>query len=110
MKLKVYPANYVDSLEEKMKDDTQAVGIEEMSITYIQPADTNSSSDEVQFLTIKTSCACSVPVDADIENEGYYYDISIPEGQHWSVNSGEELKALVDDFEQRLYGKTKNKK
>ena len=109
MKLKVYPANYIEQLEEKMKDGTMAVGIEEMSITYVQPADTNSSDGD-QFLTIKTACACSVPIDADIENEGYYYDIFIPEGQHWSINSGEELKALVDDFEQRLYGITKKKK
>ena len=108
MKLKIYPANYTTQLKEKCSDDIMAVGIDEMSITYVQPADTNSDGD--QFLTIKTACACSVPVDADIEEEGYYYDISIPEGQHWSVNSGEELKALVDDFEQRLYGITKNKK
>ena len=111
MKLKVYPANNINDLEEiATKECCMAVGIDEMSITYVQPADTNSSSDEVQFLTIKTACACSVPVNADIEKEGYYYDISIPEGGHWSISSGDELKALVDDFESRLYGVSRKKK
>ena len=34
-------------------------------------------------------------------------DIRIPEGEHWSIEDGEELKALVDDFKSRLYNKQK---
>ncbi len=78
-----------------------AVGIDEMSITYVQPADTNSSSDEVQSIKITSRLACCCTEE---EPEAFYFDIEIPEG-HWSVEDGEELKALIDDFKTRLYGK-----
>lgn len=95
---KIVPYNFTDHLEE---DD--AVGIDEMSITYIQPADTNSSSEEIQAITLTSQLPCSLGRDFKEENGGFYIDVTIPEGQHWSVNSGDELKALVDDFEKRIY-------
>lgn len=95
---KIVPYNYIDDLEE---DD--AVGIDEMSITYVQPADTNSSSDEIQTITLTSRLACSLGRDFKEENDGFYIDVTIPDDQHWSVNSGDELKALVDDFNKRIY-------
>lgn len=95
---KIVPYNFTDHLE---KDD--AVGIEEMSITYIQQADTCSSGDDIQSITLTSRMGCSLGRDFKKEDDGFYFDISIPEGEHWSVNSGDELKALVDDFEKRIY-------
>ena len=105
MKTKVIPINYTDELEKaSMEDkDSSYVGIEEMSITYIQPADTNSSSDEVQLLTITSRTAAGADFDSIEKQEGYYFDVSIPDSGHWSVEEGEELKALVDDFKSRMY-------
>ena len=96
----VIPANFTEDLEKKAMDERcGVVGIEEMSITYTQPADTCSSSDEVQYLTITTQMCESV---GDGE-EGFYFNITIPEGEHWSVDDGDSLMALVEDFKKRLY-------
>lgn len=105
MKTKVLPVNYTDDLEKIMREDgiKEAIGIEQMSIIYTQPADTCSSSDEVQSITITTqmSESCQI-IDAE-KQKGFYFDITIPNGEHWSVDDGESLKALIDDFKKRLY-------
>ena len=104
MKTKILPINYTDDLEKVMQEEScSAVGIEEMSITYIQPADTNASSDEIQLLTITSRTAASADLDSVEKQQGYYFDISIPNNTHWSVDEGDSLKALIDDFKQRLY-------
>ena len=107
MKTKVIPINYTDELERASTEDknNNYVGIEEMSITYIQPADTNSPSGEIQLLTITSRTAASADIDSIEKQEGYYFDVSIPDGGHWSVEEGEELKSLVDDFKNRMYMK-----
>ena len=107
METLVIPANYIEDLEKKTVDEKcDVIGIEEMSITYIQPADTCSNSDEVQHLTITTQMGEAV---GDGE-EGFYFNISIPEGEHWSVDDGDSLKALVEDFKKRLYMITDTRK
>ena len=104
MKTKVTPVNYIDDLEKIMQDEKcEAVGIEQMSITYTQPADTCSSSDEVQTITITTQCGASCGIEEAEKQEGFYFDITIPQGQHWSVEDGDSLKALIEDFKKRLY-------
>lgn len=101
----IVPANFPDNLEKQATEEKcSVVGIDEMSITYIQPADTNSSADEVQTITLTTRCGCCF----DDTEEGFYFDITIPEGQHWSVDGGDSLKALVDDFKKRIYMTTCN--
>lgn len=103
MKTKILPVNYTEDLEKIMQDEKcEAVGIDQMSITYIQPADTCSSSDEVQTITITTQCGVACGAEEAKKQEGFYFDITIPEG-HWSVEDGESLKALIDDFKKRLY-------
>ena len=104
MKTKVTPVNYIDGLEKIMQEERcEAVGIDQISITYIQPADTCSSSDEIQTITITTQCGESCGIEEAEKEEGFYFDITIPQGQHWSVGDGDSLKALIDDFKKRLY-------
>ena len=104
MKIKFTPVNYIDDLEKIMQEEgCEAVGIDQISITYIQPADTCSSSDELQTITITTQYGESCGIEEAGKEEGFYFDITIPEGQHWSVGDGDSLKALIDDFKKRLY-------
>ena len=104
MKTKFTPVNYPDDLEKIMQEEEcEAVGIEQMSITYIQPVDTCSSSDEIQTITITTQYGDCCGIKEAEKKEGCYFDITIPEGQHWSVGDGNSLKALIDDFKKRLY-------
>ena len=103
----VIPANYIAELEEKgLREKCGVVGIEEMSVTYVQPADTNSSPDEVQNLTVTTQMAEFVSEGV----ESFYFDISIPKGQHWSIDDGDSLKAIIEDFKKRLYMTTDSRK
>lgn len=104
MKTKVTPVNYIEDLEKIMQDEKcSAVGIDSMSITYMQPADTCSSSDDFQYITITTQCGDACGIEEAEKQEGFYFNISIPEGQHWSIDDGDSLKALIDDFKKRLY-------
>lgn len=100
-KTKIIPINYPDDLEKVMMDEKidSVVGIEEMSITYIQPADTNSSSDDVQLLKVTTRTATCTTLD---DSDAFYFDLEIPEGSHWSIDSGDQIKAIIDDFTKRL--------
>ena len=104
MKTKVLPVNYTDDLENITMSERglTAVGIEQMSITYTQLADTCSSSDDTQIIIITTQCAESCGIEEAEKQEGFYFDITIPEG-HWSVDDGDSLKTLIDDFKKRLY-------
>ena len=104
--MKIVPYNYLDDLERE-----EAVGIESMSITYIQPADTCSDRDEEQVLKIELQSGVSYDKEMfEQGKEGFYFDISLPEGGHWSVDSGEQLAALIDDFKERVYKKTLTEK
>ena len=105
MKTKIVPISYDEDLDglRRANGGVPFVGIEEMSVMYVQPADTNSERDEVQHLTITSRTACAVSVEDAIKRDGFYFDITIPDGEHWSVNEGEELAAIVEDFKKRLY-------
>lgn len=113
MNTKVVPVNYTDELKKKnvsSKDNCLYIGIEEIKVTYIQPADTNSAFDRDQLLTITTKTAKHADFNSIEKQDGFYCNISIPEGEHWSVESGDELKALVDDFKKRVYITTDDSK
>lgn len=103
MKTSIVPYNYDDDLEELQKDSSVAIGIEEMSITYTQLPDTNSFSEEYQHLTITTKMICSTTKEDTDKQKGYYFDITIPDGEHWSVSDGNELECVIKDFKKRLY-------
>lgn len=109
MKTKILPVNYIDDLEKVMMDEKcDTVGIDEMSITYIKPADTCSSSDEIQTITVTTQCCDASGLEEAENKNGFYFNITIPEGQHWSVDDGDSLVALIEDFKKRLYMKTEH--
>lgn len=74
--------NYVPSTSTE-----DCVAIQEISITYSQLSDCNSSQD--QYLTITTQD----------NGAGLYYNIST---EKWSIDSIEELKYIIEDFESRL--------
>ena len=106
METKVVPINFIDDLENLSASDNcryNYIGIDEISVTYIQPADTNSSSDEIQTIKLTSKYPCSTGIADSIKKQGFYIDIEIPEGQHWSIDSIECLKAIIEDFEKRLY-------
>ena len=109
MKTKILPVNYTEDLEKIMMDEKcNAIGIDSMSITYIQPADTNCSSDEIQTITITTQYADSCDIEEAESQKGFYFDITIPEGQHWSIGDEDSLISLIEDFKERLYLRTEH--
>ena len=75
--------------------EVNKVGIEKMTITYVQPADTDSDRDEEQFLEIE---AMSVPC-CDEGVLPYYYRIKT---DRWSVDEPGQIGELVEDFIRRL--------
>ena len=108
--MKVVPINYPDDLEKlTMESNGEChVGIEKMSITYIQPDDMDS--EKVQTITLETECQCSVGLSEQLRDDFY---VKIKTGRSaddsydsgcWAVSDGNELKELVDDFFKRLYG------
>jgi hypothetical protein len=101
--IKIVPYNY--GLDEEMRENptVNLVGIEEISVTYVQEPDTNSRSDEYQHLTVTTKTVCGVSKEDSEKKEGFYFDITIPGGEHWSINDGDELKAIIEDFKRRIY-------
>ena len=104
MKTKIVPYYFDDDIEEEIRDSGfNVVGIESMSITYTQQADTCSPVEDVQTLTITTQTGISPGKEEAEKKEAFYFDITIPAGQHWSVEEGDELKALIEDFKQRIY-------
>ena len=89
------------------------VGIEEMSITYIQPADTND--DRVHYQRIKISTVSVPGCEEDEEEPPYYFNFEIlpfddETPGHWSVEHGEELLTLFNDFFERLKHKHEENK
>ena len=87
-------------IPENCMDD--AVEIQEFSITYGQNADTNSDRDDYQHIKITAQ-------NSGAGEDGWYYDIEIPNG-HWSVDSGESLVTIIEDFKSRMeYNTTKEK-
>ena len=89
------------------------VGIEEMSITYIQSADTND--DRVNYQRIKISTVSVPCCEEDGEEPPYYFNFEIlpfddETPGHWSVEHGEELLTLFNDFFERLKHKHEENK
>ena len=81
------------------------IGIGEMSITYVQNPNTDDETEHYQRLRIST---VNVPCfEEDGEAPPYYYNFEIlpfDDGTpgHWSVEHGEELLTLFNDFFERL--------
>lgn len=84
----------------KLFERGEIVGIEKMSITYTQSADTNSAPDEFQYLTIETDVACSPTLDDALNEGSFYFNIKTDK---WSVSNADELAMLIEDFKMRIY-------
>lgn len=77
------------------------IGIEKMSVTYIQEDDTNhrSKDGEDQRITIETEDAICDRTDA-LNKHSYYLTIKT---DRWAIEGVEDLTMLIKDFEERLY-------
>ena len=88
------------------------IGIEEMSITYVQNPNTDDETGHYQRLRIST---VNVPsCEEDGEEPPYYYNFVIlpfDDGKpgHWSFDNSEELVMLFNDFLERLKYKHEEK-
>ena len=81
-------------------DRGEIVGIEKMSITYTQSADTNSDPDEFQELTIETEIADAPTLDNALNEESFYFNVKT---EKWSINNANDLAMLIEDFKMRIY-------
>ena len=77
------------------------IGIEKMSVTYIQEDDTNHRNEdgEDQRITIETEDAICDRTDA-LNKHSYYLTIKT---DRWAIEGVEDLTMLIKDFEERLY-------
>ena len=81
-------------------DRGEIVGIEKMSITYTQSADTNSDSDEDQYLTIETEIADAPTLNEAVNEQSFYFNVKTDK---WSINNANDLAMLIEDFKMRIY-------
>ncbi len=85
------------------------VGIEEMSVTYVQNPDTNDDPEHYQYLKITTQTTTSG------SQMPYYVNLSIPNFDdetpgHWSLDLSEGIEPLLQDFKERLENKKETTK
>lgn len=88
------------------------IGIAEMSVTYMQEADTNDNPDNIQVMKLTAIPGDSCMVEYDPQNPIYYINIEIEPNEdgtpgHWSVSEFEDLRQIFDDFMQRLINNKK---
>ena len=81
-------------------DRGEIVGIEKMSITYTQSADTNSDTDDEQYITIETEIADASTLDSAIKEQSFYFNVKTDK---WSINNANDLAMLIEDFKMRIY-------
>lgn len=73
---------------EDFKFEDNKIGIDDVSITYLQNSDCTENEDNVQSITI--SC----------RNNGVARFLNI-KTENWSLENAEEMLALLKDFEKR---------
>lgn len=73
---------------EDFKFEDNKIGIDDVSITYLQNSDCTENEDDVQSITI--SC----------RNNGVARFLNI-KTENWSLENAEEMLALLKDFEKR---------
>lgn len=73
---------------EDFKFEDNKIGIDDVSITYLQNSDCTENQDDVQSITI--SC----------RNNGVARFLNI-KTENWSLENVEEMLALLKDFEKR---------
>lgn len=80
---------------------TCEIGIEKMSVTYVQENDTYVRTEEnpTQTITIETEDVICDRESA-LNKQSYYLTIKT---DRWAIDNVEELKILIQDFNERLY-------
>lgn len=73
---------------ERMEYNDNEIGIDNVSIKYIQQADCTEDKDNVQTITLST------------RNNGFSRFINI-QTENWSISDINELKKIISDFEKR---------
>lgn len=86
------------------------IGLQEMSVTYVQNPDTNDDQDHYQYLKLTT---VDVP-GCDNEEPPFYFNMEIlpfDDGTqgHWSFCDTESIVEIIRDFQKRLTTKKKDK-
>ena len=86
--------------------ENSEIGVQTMSVTYVQNADTNDKPENYQYIKLT---AVDVPTsgDYDPDNPPFYINIEIlpfDDGApgHWSIDEPNDLVAIVNDFKERL--------
>ncbi len=83
-----------------LKEHSCNVGISDMSITYIQQPDSDSSpDDDYQELTISSVGAIVAEDEVLSGKEGYYYRLKTDK---WAFDDSNEILDIIKDFKQRL--------
>lgn len=80
-------------------NETSEIGIESVSITYIQSSDTNDPSTEDQAITISSEY---VPVSDENLESNFYFRIKT---DNWAIDREEDLVKVIKDFKKRLFNK-----
>ena len=76
--------------------DEGQIGVFKVSVTYVQEADSNSKSEEEQYITFSTQ-------DAPVPDDQFPYYLEI-KTEKWCFDDEEEMKELIDDFINRVKG------
>lgn len=96
------PNKYIIPADVITDKDYNHIAICEMSVTYMQNPDTNSSQDDYQTLTIEAASGACMSTTERLENpdkEAFYFNIKT---NKWSVEKPEEVAFLIEDFRKRL--------
>lgn len=81
------------------------IGIDKISVTYVQNPDTNDNSEHYQLLTLTSE---SVPGIEDGNTLPYYINVSIEDFEdgtkgHWSIEpESDAFSKIITDFIKRI--------
>lgn len=72
--------------------DFKGVEVNKVTVEYIQDGDCCEDRDNTQFLKLET----------EDNGAGPFIRMSIPDNGHWSVSDIDDLKAIFDDFKEKV--------
>ena len=88
------------------------IGVQQMSVTYVQGPNTDDDQDHYQYLKFTTMDVPHSSEEYNPETPMYYFNIEIPNFDdgtpgHWSICESEELVEIFNDFKSRLVNNKK---
>lgn len=78
-------------------DDDYFIGIQSMSVTYVQKADDKQRMTALEYNELTVTAESSA--GADENSEPYYYAIST---ERWAVDEASDLSDVLEDSRKRL--------